>query len=81
MKYALLHLPLFCFLFSSFSGEVNSQKNEMGDIERSVRNMQNDMTKLNVLIHKNRDKHQALQQDNILIEHDFIAALKVWMFH
>ena len=40
--------------------------------------MQNDMTKLNVLIHKNRDKHQSLQQDNILMEHDFISALKVY---
>jgi hypothetical protein len=39
--------------------------------------MQNDMTKLNVLIHKNRDMHESLQQDNILMEHDFISALKV----
>ena len=36
-------------------GEIDSQKNEMKDIARNVRSMQNDMTKLNVLIHKNRD--------------------------
>jgi len=65
------------FISFFFSGEIDSQRNEIADIERSIRSMQNDMTKLNVLIHKNRDMHESLQQDNILMEHDFISALKV----
>lgn len=39
--------------------------------------MHNDMVKLNQLIHKNRGKQDTLQQDNILMENDFIATLKV----
>ena len=35
------------------------------------------MVKLNQLIHKNRGKQDTLQQDNILMENDFIATLKV----
>ena len=35
------------------------------------------MVKLSQLIHKNRDKQDTLQQDNILMENDFIATLKV----
>ncbi|XP_057311737.1 coiled-coil domain-containing protein 40-like [Hydractinia symbiolongicarpus] len=57
-------------------GELNSEKNEISDIQRSVRSMQNDMTKLNLLIHKNRDKQDVLQQDNILLENDFMSTLK-----
>ena len=38
--------------------------------------MQNDMTKLNVLIYKNRDMQQILEQNNILMENDFMATLK-----
>ena len=60
-----------------FPGEITSQRNEIKDIERSIRNMHNDMVKLNQLIHKNRDKQDTLQQDNILMENDFIATLKV----
>ena len=62
------------------SGEIESQINEIKDIERSIRAMQNDMTKLNLLIHKNRDMQSNLQQDNILLENDFIATLKVRFF-
>lgn len=49
----------------------------MQDIERNIRSMQNDMTKLNTLITKESGLRQALQQGTVLMESDFIQALKV----
>ena len=49
----------------------------MQDIERNVRSMQNDMTKLNTLITKESGLREALQQGTVLMESDFIQALKV----
>lgn len=39
--------------------------------------MQNDMIKLNTLLNKEKGTHDNLHQDNILLENDFIMALKV----
>lgn len=49
----------------------------MQDIERNIRSMQNDMTKLNTLITKESGLREALQQGTVLMESDFIEALKV----
>ena len=49
----------------------------MYDIERTIRNMQNDVVKLNTLLHKQRNLETVLEQTNILTENDFIAGLKV----
>ena len=49
----------------------------MQDIERNIRSMQNDMTKLNTLITKESGLREALQQGAVLMESDFIQALKV----
>ena len=49
----------------------------MQDTERNIRSMQNDMTKLNTLITKESGLRQALQQGTVLMESDFIQALKV----
>jgi len=57
-------------------GEIESHKNEMRDSERNIRNMQNDMTKLNLLINKESGMKEFLQQNNILMENDFIQTLK-----
>ena len=51
----------------------------MYDIERTIRNMQNDVVKLNTLLHQQRNLETVLEQTNILTENDFIAGLKVWM--
>ena len=63
------------------SGEINSQKSVMNDIERSIRTMQNDMTKLNILIHKNKGKQDSLYQGNMLRENEFMDNLKVCSFY
>ena len=49
----------------------------MQDIDRNIRSMQNDMTKLNTLITKESGLRGALQQGTVLMESDFIQALKV----
>ena len=64
-----------CFHF--ILGEINSHNSEMQDIERNIRSMQNDMTKLNTLITKESGLREALQQGTVLMESDFIQALKV----
>ena len=40
--------------------------------------MQNDMLKLNLLLTKEGKQKEGLQQDNILMENDFVLGLKVW---
>ncbi len=39
--------------------------------------MQNDMLKLNTLLHKERGTEVNLQQTSILMENDFVGALRV----
>ncbi len=59
--------------------EINSQLNEQVDVDRNIRNMQNDMLKLNQLLTKEGKLKEGLQQDNILMENDFVSGLKVCM--
>lgn len=71
----LSYCSLFCLRFTV--GEISSHNSEMQDIERNIRSMQNDMTKLNTLITKESGLREALQQGTVLMESDFIQALKV----
>ncbi|XP_069123768.1 coiled-coil domain-containing protein 40-like [Argopecten irradians] len=57
-------------------GNIDEERRETYDIERNITNMQNDMIKLNQLLHKETNIQTNLQQDNILLEQDFIRALK-----
>lgn len=59
------------------SGDIQHHLNEMKDIDRSIRNMQNEMTKLNTLITKEKGMKINLEQNNILVEDEFIRTLKV----
>lgn len=43
--------------------------------------MQNDMIKLNKLIHREKGNQEGLTQNNILMENDFIGSLKVGDFY
>ncbi|KFP09848.1 Coiled-coil domain-containing protein 40, partial [Egretta garzetta] len=53
-------------------GETKEQK----DIERHMRNMSNDLIKLNVLINKNNNSFEELQYGNIITENEFVRSLK-----
>ncbi|KAK3733202.1 hypothetical protein QZH41_019682 [Actinostola sp. cb2023] len=57
-------------------GDINSHNNEIADINRNIRNMQNDMIKLNTLITKEHGYKQNLAQENTLTESDFIQSLR-----
>ncbi|PIK45458.1 hypothetical protein BSL78_17690, partial [Apostichopus japonicus] len=57
-------------------GEIEGQLSEKKDVERNIRNMQNDMLKLNQLLTKEGKLQENLEQDNILIETDFVLSLK-----
>uniref|UniRef100_A0A2C9KE01 Coiled-coil domain-containing protein 40 n=1 Tax=Biomphalaria glabrata TaxID=6526 RepID=A0A2C9KE01_BIOGL len=56
--------------------EIEQQHREMCEIERSVRNMRNDIIKLNDLLHKEKCAGEELEQGNILMENAFIAGLQ-----
>ncbi|XP_076453125.1 coiled-coil domain-containing protein 40-like [Babylonia areolata] len=56
--------------------EIDGQRREIYDIDREVRNMQNDVIKLNTLLHQQKKKETSLEQNNILTENDFIGGLK-----
>jgi chromosome segregation ATPase len=56
--------------------EIDRQNKEMSDVQRNIRSLQNDMTKLNQLITKSRGQQELLEQGNSLMESDFIHTLK-----
>ncbi|KAJ8037566.1 Coiled-coil domain-containing protein 40 [Holothuria leucospilota] len=56
--------------------EIDGQLGETRDVERNIRNMQNDMLKLNQLLTKEGKIQENLEQDNILMENDFVLSLK-----
>ena len=60
-----------------FTDEIDREKLETSDIERNIRNLQNDMLKLNMLLHKERGTQHELYQSNVLMENDFVGSLKV----
>ncbi|KAK3598746.1 hypothetical protein CHS0354_028798 [Potamilus streckersoni] len=57
-------------------GDIDGERRETYDIERTIRNMQNDMIKLNTLLYKERGVEVGLQQDTILKENEFVIRLK-----
>lgn len=63
--------------FCSPLDEIQQEMKEQKDIERHMRNMSNDLIKLNVLINKNNSSFQELQHGNIITENEFVRALKV----
>ena len=54
----------------------NTSHRETKEQEASIRTLQNDMTKLNVLINKKTGEKETKQQDTILMENDFIETLR-----
>uniref|UniRef100_A0A4W3JTE2 Coiled-coil domain 40 molecular ruler complex subunit n=1 Tax=Callorhinchus milii TaxID=7868 RepID=A0A4W3JTE2_CALMI len=56
--------------------EIQQEENEKKDIEHHMRNLSNDMQKLNMLLTKNSSMKESLQHTNILMENDFLNKLK-----
>ncbi|NWX47805.1 CCD40 protein, partial [Steatornis caripensis] len=56
--------------------EIQQETKEQKDIERHMRNMSTDLTKLNMLINKNNSSFEELQYGNIITENEFVRSLK-----
>ncbi|NXK24288.1 CCD40 protein, partial [Arenaria interpres] len=56
--------------------EIQQETKERKDIERHMRNMSNDLIKLNVLINKNNSSFEELQHGNVITENEFVRSLK-----
>ncbi|NXK48255.1 CCD40 protein, partial [Chauna torquata] len=56
--------------------EIQQEIKEQKDIERHMKNMSNDLIKLNVLINKNNNSFTELQYSNIIRENEFVRSLK-----
>ncbi|BFZ02980.1 hypothetical protein BsWGS_06019 [Bradybaena similaris] len=56
--------------------EIEREHSEISTIERNIRNMRNDIIKLNSLLHKEKNVGAELEEGNILMENAFISGLK-----
>ncbi|NXX97643.1 CCD40 protein, partial [Centropus bengalensis] len=56
--------------------EIRQEIKEQNDIKRHMRNMSNDLIKLNVLINKKNSSFEELHYGNIITENEFVRALK-----
>ncbi|XP_059527683.1 coiled-coil domain-containing protein 40 [Myotis daubentonii] len=56
--------------------KIEQEKREQKDIERHMKDLDNDLRKLNLLLSRNRSSSEGLQQANLLAESQFLHALK-----
>ncbi|XP_071429399.1 coiled-coil domain-containing protein 40 isoform X2 [Pithys albifrons albifrons] len=56
--------------------EIQQETKEQKDIERHMKNISNDLVKLNVLIKKNNSSFEDLQHANMITENEFVHSLK-----
>lgn len=59
--------------------QLESEQQELTDLERNMKTLRRDLLKLNTLLSNNRQLSQALEQENVLMETDFIHNLKAWI--
>jgi len=57
--------------------EISGQVAETTDVEREIHRLRIDLLRLNTLRHKERGTETSLERDNQLLEHQFMAELKV----
>ncbi|XP_067570831.1 coiled-coil domain-containing protein 40 isoform X1 [Pseudorca crassidens] len=56
--------------------KIDQEKKEQKQIERHMKDLDNDLKKLNVLMNQNRCSSEELQQGNLATEGEFVRALK-----
>ncbi|NXU35919.1 CCD40 protein, partial [Drymodes brunneopygia] len=56
--------------------EIQQEIKEQKDVERHMKNMSNDLVKLNMLINKNNSSVEELQNGRIVTENEFVQSLK-----
>ncbi|NWW02839.1 CCD40 protein, partial [Oreocharis arfaki] len=57
--------------------EIQQEIKEQKDVERHMKNISNDLIKLNVLISKNNSSFEELQNGKMVTENEFVHSLKV----
>lgn len=57
-------------------GVVSTTGKETQEVENSLKNLRNDMNRINVLLDKNREKHREVEDDVRHLEKDFVDRLK-----
>lgn len=61
--------------------KIEQEKKEQKEIHCHMKDLDKDLTKLNVLMDKNRCNSEQLQQSNQLVETEFVCTLKVGTAH
>ncbi|KAI4533822.1 hypothetical protein MG293_016841 [Ovis ammon polii] len=56
--------------------KINQEKKEQKQIERHMKDLDNDLKKLNLLMNQNRCSSEELQQGNLATEGEFVRSLK-----
>ncbi|NXH83891.1 CCD40 protein, partial [Edolisoma coerulescens] len=56
--------------------EIQQEIKEQKDVERHMKNISNDLIKLNILINKNNSSFEELQNGKIVTENEFVHSLK-----
>ena len=75
--FALLHI----YLSHVLTALLEQEEKERSQVEHSIGSLQKDMARLSALITEKRGQQEKLEQGNILMENDFIHALKVYNIH
>lgn len=59
------------------SGELAREQSEGARVQHNIDSLQKDMVRLNTLVTEKRGQQEQLEHNNLLLEKDFIHALKV----
>lgn len=62
---------------SPAADKIEQEKKEQKEIGRHMRDLDNDLKKLNVLVNRSRSDSRELQQGNLVAETEFVRSLKV----
>lgn len=65
-------------IHSTPPGQIEVEHREETELEKNTKMIKEDLLKLNTLLSKNGQLSQALEQENALIETDFLHRLKAW---
>lgn len=73
-----LYHPSTCL---SLADKIEHEKREQKMVSRHMRDLDNDLSKLNMLLDKNRCSSELLEQNNAVAETEFVRTLKVSTVH
>lgn len=75
-----IHMSIFFLLLylfvTSTSDQLCGEEGERAQVDHRISSLQKDLTRLSALIMEKKGHQENLEQDNILLETDFIRALK-----